>query len=167
MEYKRPQWQIQEDSFEEPPTKSASTLSVDSRNKNPEVDQIFIKLIWSSNDFGWSFVEAFGKSGGILTIWDESKVALLEFLKRWYCLSVKIMAQCKNIVGWQMCTEQHIIENIDSFGLRSYPYLIFAWSLDALEETSILQDGFMKDFLLEESQEVWENLIRSLKKPGY
>lgn len=52
-------------------------------------DMDVIKALWSLKDVGWSFVEAFGESGGILTMWDESKISVSEVLKGGYSLSVK------------------------------------------------------------------------------
>lgn len=43
-------------------------------SKRDEFDIVFIKSFWSSKDIGWEFVESFGKSGGVLTMWDESKL---------------------------------------------------------------------------------------------
>ena len=44
--------------------------------KRDSFDPNFIKLLWSSKDVGWIFIEAYGKSGGILTMWDESKLSV-------------------------------------------------------------------------------------------
>lgn len=41
-------------------------------------DAVFIKSIWSSKDIGWEFVDSLGASGVILTIWDKSKITVVE-----------------------------------------------------------------------------------------
>lgn len=64
-------------------------------SKCEEFDITFIKSIWSSKDIGWEFVESFGKSGGILTMWDESKISIIETLKGGYSLSVKCLTLAK------------------------------------------------------------------------
>lgn len=57
-----------------------------------------IKKLWSSKDIGWSFVEAYGRSGGLLLImWDESKISVIETLKGGYTLSVKCKTLCKKV----------------------------------------------------------------------
>lgn len=65
--------------------------------KCQEFDQQFLKALWSSNGIGWISVEAYGKSKGLLLMWDESKVTPLELLKGGYSLSIKFMTLCKNI----------------------------------------------------------------------
>ena len=59
--------------------------------KKESLDINTIKELWSSKDIGWSFVEAIGRSGGILTMWDESKISVIEVLKGGYSLSVKCL----------------------------------------------------------------------------
>lgn len=55
--------------------------------KKEMVDGFLIKAIWSSKDVGWVFVDSLGKYGGLLIMWDESKVTLMESLKGGYSLS--------------------------------------------------------------------------------
>ena len=74
-------------------------LGMIQETKMPDIDYQIIKSIWSLNNIGWSFVEAYGKSGGLLIMWDESKVTPLEFPKGGYSLSVKIITHCKIFVG--------------------------------------------------------------------
>ena len=59
--------------------------------KKDSIDINIIKELWSSKDIGWAFVEAIGRSGGMLTMWDESKVSVIEVLKGGYSLSVKCL----------------------------------------------------------------------------
>lgn len=49
--------------------------------KRDTFDSSIIRALWSSKDIGWTFVEAYGKTGGILTMWDESKISVVEVLK--------------------------------------------------------------------------------------
>ena len=63
--------------------------------KKDSIDINIIKELWSSKDIGWSFVEAIGRSGGMLTMWDESKVSVIEVLKGGYSLSVKCLTTSK------------------------------------------------------------------------
>lgn len=68
----------------------------------------FIKSLWSSKDVGWVFVEAYGKSGGILTMWDESKILVIEVLKGGYSLSVK----CSTIYK-KLCWVTNVYRSMD------------------------------------------------------
>ena len=57
-----------------------------------------IKTIWSSMDIGWESVESFGASGGILTLWDKSKITVvetMETIRGRYSLSIKCVTLCK------------------------------------------------------------------------
>lgn len=58
--------------------------------KRVNFDPIFMKSIWSSKNVGWIFVESFGRSGGMLILWDECKISMLEYLKGGYTLSIKL-----------------------------------------------------------------------------
>ena len=51
-------------------------------SKKDGFDRSFIKSIWSSKEIGWASVEANGRSGGILSLWDEGKISVLEVIKR-------------------------------------------------------------------------------------
>lgn len=60
-------------------------------SKNENFELCFIKSLWSSKDIGWDFVELFGTTGGMLTMWDTNKLSpsVTETLKGGYSLSVK------------------------------------------------------------------------------
>ena len=45
-------------------------------------------------DIGWESVESFGASRGILTLWDKSKITMVETIRGRYSLSIK----CVNFV---------------------------------------------------------------------
>ena len=60
-------------------------------SKKVSIDLALVKELWSSKDIGWTFVEAFGRSGRILTMWDESKISIIEVLKGGYSLLVKYL----------------------------------------------------------------------------
>ena len=59
--------------------------------KKDIIDMVLVKELWCSKDIGWSFVDAIGRSGGILTMWDESKISVIEVLKGGYSLTVKCL----------------------------------------------------------------------------
>ena len=67
--------------------------------KKEAIELDIIKAIWSSKDISWIYVEAYGKSKGMLTMLDESKVSVLESLKGGYSLSVK----CKTLNKKECC----------------------------------------------------------------
>ena len=46
-------------------------------------------------DIGWEAVESYGASGGILTLWDKSKITVVETIRRRYSLSIKRVTLCK------------------------------------------------------------------------
>lgn len=50
-------------------------------------DRKLIKSMWISKDINWANVESNGWSGGLLVLWDESKMNVLEVLKGGYSLS--------------------------------------------------------------------------------
>lgn len=52
-------------------------------------DICFIKSLWSSNGICWITVEFFGRSSGMLIMWDDTKINAMEFIKGGYTLSVK------------------------------------------------------------------------------
>lgn len=54
--------------------------------KMETIDAVFIKSIWSSKDIRWEFVDSLGASGGILTMWDKSKL-------RWWSMVISFMGQ--------------------------------------------------------------------------
>lgn len=64
-------------------------------SKKEEFDIVFIKSLWSSKDNGWELFEPFGHSGGILTLWDMSKLKVIETLKGGYSLSINHITVCK------------------------------------------------------------------------
>ena len=43
-------------------------------SKKESLNSVFIKSLWSSKDIGWEFVASVKSSGGILTMWDCSKI---------------------------------------------------------------------------------------------
>lgn len=59
---------------------------------NQIFDFPFINSLWRSKEFGWIFVEAFGKPVGIIIMWVENIAIPLEFLKV-VTFSVKIMTK--------------------------------------------------------------------------
>lgn len=65
--------------------------------KREHFDNSFIKLLWSSKEIGWSFVESLGKSGDIIIMWYERKISVVEFLQGGYSLSVKCSSHCKKV----------------------------------------------------------------------
>lgn len=65
--------------------------------KKKNIDAAFIKELWSSKDIGWSFVDAIGRFGRILTMWNESKIPVNEVLKGGYSLSIKCLTINKKI----------------------------------------------------------------------
>ena len=69
-------------------------------SKRDEFDAAFIKSLWRSKEIGWQFVESYGKSGGILIKWDESKISIMETLNGGYSLSVKLNLQ-ENLLGYK------------------------------------------------------------------
>lgn len=64
--------------------KTNSDLVLIQETKKEAIEPDIIKAIWSSKDIRWIFVEAYRKFGGLLTMWDESKVTALESLKGGY-----------------------------------------------------------------------------------
>lgn len=70
-------------------TRLNSDLVLIQETKKIDIDQLLIKELWSSKNIGWSFVDTIGKSRGILTMWDESNIVIVEVLKGGYSLSVK------------------------------------------------------------------------------
>lgn len=55
-------------------------------------DPSMIKSLWSSKDIGWSTIDAIGKSGGILMMWDEVCICVKEVIKGGHTLSILILA---------------------------------------------------------------------------
>lgn len=54
--------------------------------KQEDFNLEIFKSLWSLKEVGWFNVEAYGGSGGILTMWDKSKVSVIEVLKGGYSL---------------------------------------------------------------------------------
>ena len=63
--------------------------------KRDSFDRAFIKSIWSSKDICWAFVEAVGRFGGILTLWGEGKISLLDITKGEFSFTIKCCTICK------------------------------------------------------------------------
>ncbi|KAA0045287.1 uncharacterized protein E6C27_scaffold316G00450 [Cucumis melo var. makuwa] len=74
-----------------------------------------IKALWSLNDIGQDFIESIGRSGGILTMWDESEISVPEVIKGRFALSVKCTTICKkpcwisNVYGPTLHQERKLI----------------------------------------------------------
>lgn len=66
-----------------------SNMVLIQETKRDSFDIDFIKSLWSSKDMGWVFVEAYGKSGEMFTMWDESKISITEVCEGGYSLSIK------------------------------------------------------------------------------
>ena len=49
--------------------------------KQETIDNSLIKALWSSKDIDWDYTESTGRSGGMLTMWNESKISCLKSLK--------------------------------------------------------------------------------------
>jgi len=63
--------------------KNSSTIVVMiQESKKDTLNSAFIKSLWSSKDIGWDYVAFVGSSGGILTMWDSSKISVTEVIKR-------------------------------------------------------------------------------------
>lgn len=39
------------------------------------------QIIWSSNEVGWIYVDSIGRSGGLLILWDDVKIKVLNLLE--------------------------------------------------------------------------------------
>lgn len=50
-------------------------------------DPSLIKSLWSSKDIGWSTIDALGKSGGILIMWNEGRISVKEVIKGVFSIS--------------------------------------------------------------------------------
>ena len=86
--------------------------------------QYFVKSIWNSKDSEWEFVESLGASGGILTMWDKSKITVVENIKGRFSLSIKGDTMCKkrcwitNVYG--SCG--YWLQRKKLFGQSSHPF---------------------------------------------
>lgn len=67
--------------------------------KNSSFDRRFIKSLWSSRDVNWVDIGSYGRSGGLLILWDGSKVEVVDVLKGGYSLLVKV-SFLQNKVCW-------------------------------------------------------------------
>ncbi|TYK31266.1 hypothetical protein E5676_scaffold455G005560 [Cucumis melo var. makuwa] len=119
--------------------------SHDSRVYEGYLEFSFIKSLWSSKDIGWDFVASVGSYGGILTMWDSSKISVTEVIKRRFSLSIKCLSLCKKVgilIYWAherfpigRSTRGMSLFNkfIDSVTLMEIPLQNgrFAWSRDA------------------------------------
>ncbi|XP_038876676.1 uncharacterized protein LOC120069076 [Benincasa hispida] len=65
--------------------------------KKDRIEGSFIKSLWSSKEVGCAFVEAKGKSGGLLTVWDDSKILVSSISKDEFSLSIKCQTINKKI----------------------------------------------------------------------
>ena len=63
--------------------------------KQETIDNSLIKVLWSLKEIDWDYIESIGRSGGILTMWDESKIFVSEVIKGRYSLSFKCSTVCK------------------------------------------------------------------------
>ena len=70
----------------------------------------FIKTIWSSMDIGWESLESYGASGGILTLWDKSKITVVETIRGHGLLCAR------SVVGLPMFVVRVVIERGNLFG---------------------------------------------------
>ena len=109
--------------------------------KREEIDSCIIKALWSSKGIGWDLVEANGRSGGLLIVWDESKQSVLEVLKRGYSISIKCSTINRKIcAGSQTSMDPHIIEietklvGVVSSVRPLYRSLVFGWGFQHYSE---------------------------------
>ena len=96
--------------------KNSSTIVVMiQESKKDTLNSAFIKSLWSSKDIGWDYVASVGSSGGILTMWDSSKISVTEVIKRHFSLSIKCLTLCKkvcwitNVYGPCGCRERKLV----------------------------------------------------------
>ena len=66
-------------------------------SKKDNLTSVFIKSLWSSKDIGGEFVASIESFGGILTMWDSSKISVTEVIKRRFSLSIKCLTLCKKV----------------------------------------------------------------------
>lgn len=72
--------------------------------KQEVIDSSLIKALWSSKDIVWDFVEAVGRSEGILTMWNESKISVSQVIKGRYTLSQSSAPlYVERLAGFPMC----------------------------------------------------------------
>lgn len=88
--------------------------------KKDSIEIDIIKAMWSSKEIGWIYSEAYGKSGRLLTMWDESKISVIETLKGGYSLSVK----CKTL-NRKVCWVTNVYGSTD-YKERKYIWLELA-----------------------------------------
>ena len=67
--------------------------------KQETIDNSLIKALWSSKDIGWDYIESNGRSGGMLTMWDESKISVSKVIKGRYVLSFKCKLFARSLVN--------------------------------------------------------------------
>lgn len=70
----------------------------ETKNADPFTSK-FSKSLLSSNEINWARLESIGKSG-VLTMWDESKVQILEICKGGYTLSNRVSSKIIRYVGF-------------------------------------------------------------------
>ncbi|TYK01502.1 Lysosomal alpha-mannosidase [Cucumis melo var. makuwa] len=49
--------------------------------KMDAINAVFIKSPWSSRDIGWDFVESMNSSWGVLTMWDNCSISVINFVE--------------------------------------------------------------------------------------
>lgn len=102
------------------------------------MDLTLIKAIWSSKDISLAFVDSCKNSSGILTMWDESKVKMIETLKGGYSLSVQFLTQS---AGFLISMVHLITKRGNYYGLSSCLYEATTKAHCASVETSTSLDG--------------------------
>ena len=60
------------------------------------VDRHLVKLVWSSRFVGWAALEAYGSSGGILILWKENSVTVVDSIQGQFSVSI----HCKFNAGF-------------------------------------------------------------------
>lgn len=54
------------------------------------VDRNVLKSLWEARNKGWSSLQSCGRSGGILIMWDERIVSVLEMVCGVFSISIKV-----------------------------------------------------------------------------
>lgn len=57
------------------------SIAIIQETKSRDVDNAFIKFVWSSRFVGWTALDAGGSSGGILIMWNELNIDIIETIK--------------------------------------------------------------------------------------
>ena len=52
------------------------------------VDQHLVKSVWSSQFIGWTALEAYGSSGGILILWKEDSITMVDSIQGQFSISI-------------------------------------------------------------------------------